>query len=527
MSNPRPPPRGFAAAFEFPNHFPYQNLSQLSPAFSSAKSFPPRIFKLRSLRYPAFITCPVSFSIIGASALLFTHSFSCVSSHSSRSCISRLYPGLSLFPIVSSPHWAVTRLATSLYGRLPRFPAMASVRPDCRPSKTFVSSLRSFRQAPYSFRAVRTVAFAFHSVFLWIMFVCRLRYVRVFPESGSQLETRAFRRLTPEGTSEEGTQQSKSAVTSLRPPVRDVPSRRALAYKLQSVKKINEDVSCWQTHLFLNSRRQTLFTQSWILANERNMKGVLVLLHGLNEHSGRYVNFAEQLNARGYGVYAMDWIGHGGSDGLHGYVASLDHVVADTKAFLHWVKDRNPGVPCFLFGHSTGGAVVLKAALHPSVEAMLEGVILTSPAIRVRPAHPVFGVIAPFFSILVPTLQFKGANKRGIPVTRDPAELVAKYSDPLVYVGPIRIRTGSEILRITAYLQKHMTGITVPFFVLHGNADTVTDPLASQDLYKFAVSKHKRLKLYDGCLHDLLFDLEREEITNDILRWMDERLSIC
>lgn len=257
------------------------------------------------------------------------------------------------------------------------------------------------------------------------------------------------------------------------------------------------------------------------------MKGLLVLLHGLNEHSGRYVNFAKQLNSQGYGVYAMDWIGHGGSDGLHGYVASLDHVVADTKAFLIWVTNNNPGVPCFLFGHSTGGAVALKAASHPCVEAMLEGIILTSPALRVRPAHPVFGVIAPVFSILVPTLQFKGANKRGIPVSRDPTELVAKYSDPLVYTGPIRVRTGSEILRITAYLQRNIKRITVPFFVLHGTADRVTDPFASQDLYQLAASKHKNLKLYDGYLHDLLFEPEKEEIIQDILSWMEDRLNVC
>jgi pimeloyl-ACP methyl ester carboxylesterase len=45
---------------------------------------------------------------------------------------------------------------------------------------------------------------------------------------------------------------------------------------------------------------------------------------------------------------------------LHGYVPSLDYVVSDTEAFLEKIRSENPGVPCFLFGHSTGGAVVLK-----------------------------------------------------------------------------------------------------------------------------------------------------------------------
>ncbi|KAH7373130.1 hypothetical protein KP509_17G038600 [Ceratopteris richardii] len=247
-------------------------------------------------------------------------------------------------------------------------------------------------------------------------------------------------------------------------------------------------------------------------------------LHNCN--SGRYLHFAMQLNSQGYGVYGMDWIGHGGSDGLHGYVPSLDYVVSDTVALLRWITDRNPSLPCFLYGHSTGGAVALKAACQPLMDSLVKGIILTSPALRVQPTHPIFEVIAPVVSTLLPTLQFKGANKSGIPVSRDPAQLVAKYSDPLVYTGPIRVRTGSEILRITNFLRKNVERVSIPFFLMHGTADRVTDPIASQDFYISAASKWKRLKLYDGYLHDLLFEPEKEEIIQDIINWIDETLNI-
>lgn len=101
---------------------------------------------------------------------------------------------------------------------------------------------------------------------------------------------------------------------------------------------------------------------------------------------------------------------------------------------------------------------------------------------------------------------------------------MAKYSDPLVYTGPIRVRTGHEILRISSYLMRNFKTITVPFFVLHGTADKVTDPLASQDLYNEAASEFKDIKLYEGFLHDLLFEPEREEITMDIINWLEKRL---
>lgn len=299
--------------------------------------------------------------------------------------------------------------------------------------------------------------------------------------------------------------------------------RRALAEGLEMISDDSGMCKC-NTSLFFGATRNALFCRSWIPVFGE-MKGILIIIHGLNEHSGRYAQFAKQLTSCNFGVYAMDWIGHGGSDGLHGYVPSLDHVVADTAAFLENIKSENPGIPCFLFGHSTGGAVVLKAASHPYIEDMLEGIVLTSPALRVKPAHPIVGAVAPIFSLVVPKFQFKGANKRGIPVSRDPAALLAKYSDPLVYTGPIRVRTGHEILRISSYLMRNFKSVTVPFFVLHGTSDRVTDPLASQDLYNEASSKFKDIKLYDGFLHDLLFEPEREEIAQDIIDWMEKRLS--
>ncbi|KAK8967277.1 hypothetical protein KSP40_PGU020694 [Platanthera guangdongensis] len=81
--------------------------------------------------------------------------------------------------------------------------------------------------------------------------------------------------------------------------------------------------------------------------------------------------------------------GHGGSDGLHGYVHSLDYAVNDLIAFLDKVLTENPGLPCYCFGHSTGGAIVLKAVMDPKVEACVQGVVLTSPAIHVQPSHPI------------------------------------------------------------------------------------------------------------------------------------------
>ncbi|KAJ8537086.1 hypothetical protein K7X08_035487 [Anisodus acutangulus] len=304
----------------------------------------------------------------------------------------------------------------------------------------------------------------------------------------------------------------------------EVAARRSLA--IRRVLQEDDKETLREFSLFVTSKGDTMFTQSWTPVSFK-VRGLVFLLHGLNEHSGRYNDFAKKLNANGFKVYGMDWIGHGGSDGLHSYVPSLDDAVNDMKQFLSKVLAENPGLPCFCFGHSTGAAIVLKAALDPKVESRIDGVVLTSPAVGVQPAHPIFTVLAPIVSFLLPRYQFSAANKRGALVSRDPAALLAKYSDPLVFTGSIRVRTGYEILRITAYLQQNLCKLTVPFLVLHGSDDAVTDPEGSKKLYEEASSVDKSIKLYKGLLHDLLFEPEREEIMKEIIDWLNQRLLNC
>ncbi|XP_028115393.1 uncharacterized protein LOC114313234 isoform X1 [Camellia sinensis] len=376
-------------------------------------------------------------------------------------------------------------------------------------SGRIIPVFKNLRRSVFSYDSFRRSLIFIQSIFLWFL----LLLPRQRLSSASQ---------PPSPSSSWPSLKRRFAI---RREEEDTLRRRALAEGLQMVAETDDWPSrCqWSTSIFFGVKRNALFCRSWFPVTGQ-LKGIMVIIHGLNEHSGRYAHFARQLTSCNFGVYAMDWIGHGGSDGLHGYVPSLDHVVADTGAFLEKIKSEYPGIPCFLFGHSTGGAVVLKAASYPHIEQMLEGIILTSPALRVKPAHPIVGAVAPLFSMVVPKYQFKGANKRGIPVSRDPAALLAKYSDPLVYTGPMRVRTGHEILRISSYLLRNFKSVTIPFFVLHGTADKVTDPLASQDLYNRAASEFKDIKLYEGFLHDLLFEPEHDEVAQDIIDWMEKRL---
>uniref|UniRef100_A0A7N0V7K2 Serine aminopeptidase S33 domain-containing protein n=1 Tax=Kalanchoe fedtschenkoi TaxID=63787 RepID=A0A7N0V7K2_KALFE len=273
----------------------------------------------------------------------------------------------------------------------------------------------------------------------------------------------------------------------------EVAVRRAMAVRRVVQDQDEAGTTAREFSFFSADRGDLLFTQSWTPISIP-IRGVVVVLHGLNEHSGRYGDFAKKLNANGYKVFAMDWIGHGGSDGLHAYVHSLDDAVMDLKKFIEKVTDENPGVPCFCFGHSTGGAIILKTMLDPEVEARVSGIVLTSPAVGVQPTHPIYSVLAPVMSFLLPKYQLSAAAQSAVQVSRDPEAL-----------------------------KQNLKRLKVPFLVLHGSDDGVTDPEASRKLYNEASSLDKTLKLCEGLLHDLLFEPEKESIMADIINWMNCR----
>ncbi|KAG6486522.1 monoacylglycerol lipase-like [Zingiber officinale] len=327
----------------------------------------------------------------------------------------------------------------------------------------------------------------------------------------------------------QGAVQAKAEEVIVQPRKKDlemVTARKALAIKMaeEAAAEVEMASSVREFAVIQTARGDELFTQCWTPLFPQS-RGLVVILHGLNEHSGRYNHFAKRLNDSAFKVYGVDWIGHGGSDGLHGYVHSLDHAVDDLKIFLEKVISQNQGLPCFVFGHSTGAAIALKASLDPKIKVLIQGLILTSPAIHVRPSHPLIPVIAPILSLLLPEYQFRAAYKSDSPVSRDPVSLRDKYTDPLVFTGPIRVRTGYEILRISSFLYKNLRRVSVPFLALIGSADTLTIPEATERLYEEASSSDKTLKIYKDLSHDLLFEPERDDVIQDIIDWLSLRIN--
>ena len=251
-------------------------------------------------------------------------------------------------------------------------------------------------------------------------------------------------------------------------------------------------------------------------------KAAIILLHGYAEHSGRYAHVAERFTTAGYDIYAFDLRGHGRSDGKpRVYVRNIDEHTGDVERFLTSVRERTGGLPLFLLGHSMGGAI--SARFLVGDDHGLAGAILSAPAVRRagilgRPVEALFLLIAG----LVPRWHFPTLDDAK--VSRDP-EVVERYNnDPLIYREGMPLGTAAAIVRSARYVDKNAGQIELPIFIGHGTGDKIVNSLASERLHDRIGSQDKTLKLYPGLYHEILNEPERDQVMQDMIDWLDERV---
>src|SRR5262249_49339175 len=105
-----------------------------------------------------------------------------------------------------------------------------------------------------------------------------------------------------------------------------------------------------------------IFWRSWT-PDGAPARAVIVLVHGLGEHSGRYDHVVARLVGEGYAVHTVDHRGHGRSDGHRAFIEDMDNVVADVDTLVDRAVAAQPGAPVYMLGHSMGGLIGLRYAL--------------------------------------------------------------------------------------------------------------------------------------------------------------------
>jgi acylglycerol lipase len=266
---------------------------------------------------------------------------------------------------------------------------------------------------------------------------------------------------------------------------------------------------------FEGVRKANIYYQGWL--PEGNVKAVLLVIHGLGEHSGRYMNVVNHFVPLGYAVYGLDHIGHGKSEGTREFVENFEDYTNTLTIYYNLVKGWQTGAPVFLLGHSMGGLIASYYLLDH--QADFRGAVISAPSIKVgdniSQATITLGKI---LSVLAPKAGLLALDANG--VSRDPEVVAAYVNDPLVFHGKTPARLAAELLKAMLRVTAEVGKISLPFMVVQGGEDRLVDPAGAQMLYDKASSKDKTIKIYEGLHHEVFNEPERARVLKDVETWL-------
>ncbi len=264
-----------------------------------------------------------------------------------------------------------------------------------------------------------------------------------------------------------------------------------------------------------------LYYQSWLSPKE---KGIVVIVHGLGEHSGRYSNLVNQLNGKSLSIYAMDLRGHGRSGGKRGHVDSFLDYIHDVKAFIELIKEKHTNIPVFLLGHSMGGNIAMRYAL--TYQEDLSGLILSSNALKPLINKPALVQgMASFMSAVLPGLQqSNGINPE---LLSHDEEVVALYQQDELVHDKVTLRWFTEFFNNAENCVDRAIEIRIPILLIHGSDDQIAHPDGSELIFEKVSSTDKELKIFDALYHELMNEIgkDRSKVLTLISKWLSSHLS--
>jgi acylglycerol lipase len=265
---------------------------------------------------------------------------------------------------------------------------------------------------------------------------------------------------------------------------------------------------------------RSIFWRSWS-PDDAPARAVIVLVHGLGEHSGRYDHVVARLVGEGYAVWTVDHRGHGRSDGPRAFIENMDNAVADVDTLVDRAVAAQPDVPVFMLGHSMGGLIALRYAL--AHQDRLHGLILSAALAQLDAVPKPLELVGRALSVIAPRAPLIAIDPAL--VSRDPAVVEAYRADPLVHHGKVPARTAAQLAATVDRFPATVGAITVPTLILYGTADGLCPPAGSVMLGERIGAGDKTVKAYEGLFHEILNEPERETVLEDITGWLGARVA--
>ncbi|TFH24991.1 MAG: alpha/beta hydrolase [Myxococcales bacterium] len=263
----------------------------------------------------------------------------------------------------------------------------------------------------------------------------------------------------------------------------------------------DDDVSS-HSEGFVGSGGEELLARTW--EPEGPARAVLLLVHGLGEHTGRYEHVGDYLAARGVRVCGYDQRGHGRSGGRTGWISAFDDFLADLALFHERVRATAGGLPLVLLGHSMGGLIVTAYVLDRRPRP--DYLVLSSPAI-------------------VPIVEEGGRTIDAATLSHGPAVQEAYLTDPLV----LRERVTEDLLlRIfegVVHVDGRASEIALPVLLIHGSSDALCSAEGARTYLEASSSPDLTVKIYEDGRHEMFNETCKTEVLADLGAWIEARIA--
>jgi acylglycerol lipase len=255
---------------------------------------------------------------------------------------------------------------------------------------------------------------------------------------------------------------------------------------------------------------------------EGEARARLLWVHGFAEHGGRYAETLAWFAQQGFESWILDLRGHGKSEGKQVYLERFSDYLDDMEAYYSHVADGS--LPVFGLGHSMGG-LVLSRLLEERLEKLpeLRGAVILSPFMAMKSRVP-FWKAGPVRWLSRSFPRFSVPAPFSTDVLSKDTEIGRAYgADPLIS-RRARVRWFTETIAAQALAREQAGTVELPVLVMHGLDDGLADVEATQHFFKGIKSADQELKLWDGLRHELLNEIEKQQVREHIAGWLEGRL---
>lgn len=270
---------------------------------------------------------------------------------------------------------------------------------------------------------------------------------------------------------------------------------------------------------FVANDGDNIVIQDWPIASNFALRGVVILVHGLGEHAGRYDHVARRLNTWGFAVRGYDQCGHGESGGPRGGLPTDTRLLDDLADIVDSTRAKmQKGMPLILLGHSMGGLVVARfvsLAIRP-----VEGLVLSSPALDPG-LNPVQKLLLAFLPKLLPDLRVGNGVEPQF-ISHDPEVVNAYQADRLVH-DRISARLGRFIATAGQKVEELAPRWRVPTLLLYAGDDRLLNPKGSTRFAAAAPKDVVKAVCFESLYHEIFNELNAEPVFEALKVWMDQK----